>query len=111
MTERIDRQVFLENRDDTGRFIVKYLETGKEYYVEPINNESHRTDWGSYNPGTGKVETKKGHAKHEGGVKPSESLITKENGFEDIHMLQVGESPLGYIDMLHEQYKQEMGLA
>lgn len=33
--------------DETGRFIVKSLTTGKTYYVEPIGN-GHPADWGRY---------------------------------------------------------------
>lgn len=36
---------FLTNTDETGRFIVKSLTTGKTYYVEPIGN-GHPADWG-----------------------------------------------------------------
>ena len=36
---------FLTNTDETGRFIVKSLVTGKTYYVEPIGNGSP-ADWG-----------------------------------------------------------------
>lgn len=35
---------FLTNTDETGRFIVKSLTTGKTYYVEPIGN-GHPADW------------------------------------------------------------------
>lgn len=41
---------FLTNTDETGRFIVKSLTTGKTYYVEPIGN-GHPADWGDINPG------------------------------------------------------------
>lgn len=46
---------FLTNTDETGRFIVKSLVTGKKYYVEPIGN-GHPADWGDINPATKKVE-------------------------------------------------------
>lgn len=36
---------FLTNTDETGRFIVKSLTTGKKYYIEPIGN-GHPADWG-----------------------------------------------------------------
>lgn len=38
---------FLTNTDETGRFIVKSLTTGKTYYVEPIGN-GHPADWGEW---------------------------------------------------------------
>lgn len=34
---------FLTNTDETGRFIVKSLTTGKTYYVEPIGNGGRAT--------------------------------------------------------------------
>lgn len=46
---------FLTNTDETGRFIVKSLTTGKTYYVEPIGN-GHPADWGDINPATKKIE-------------------------------------------------------
>ena len=46
---------FLTNTDETGRFIVKSLTTGKKYYIEPIGN-GHPADWGDINPATKKVE-------------------------------------------------------
>ena len=30
---------FLTNRDETGRFIVKSMKTGKSYFVEAIDGE------------------------------------------------------------------------
>jgi hypothetical protein len=36
---------FLTNTDETGRFIVKSLTTGKKYYIEPIGN-GRPADWG-----------------------------------------------------------------
>lgn len=111
MKTKIDTRVFLEDRENTGRFIVKYLDTGKQYFIETINNNAHRSNWGSYNPSTGKIENKKGHDKHLGSISSDESLITKENGFEDIHELGVGTSPLEYIDRLHQEYKKNIGVA
>lgn len=46
---------FLTNTDETGRFIVKSLTTGKKYYIGPIGN-GHPADWGDINPATKKVE-------------------------------------------------------
>ena len=40
--------------------------------------------------------------KYKGSIRPEESIITKENGFEKIHMLGVGESPLDYINRLEK---------
>lgn len=96
-------QKFLTNTDDTGRFIVSSLRTGKRYFVEPIETE-HTPKWGSIDPATGNLMHKKGDGKYRGGIDAKDSLITKENGFEKIHMLERGMSPLAYIDMLDAQY-------
>lgn len=93
---------FLLNRDETGREIVYYPETGKRYYVEYIGN-GRMADWGSYNPSTGNIENKKGAGKHSGSVTEQESLITKQNGFKNI---VVGEgSPYYTIEKMHNAYK------
>lgn len=97
---------FLFNRDETGRFIVKSERTGKTYFVEPIDGDE-RTVWGDYNPATKTFETGN-YGKYKGSVRPSESMITKENGFEKIHSLGPGESPLDYIERIDEEYYKEM---
>lgn len=102
--EFIDK--FLINRDDTGRFIVKSLKTNKTYFVETIDDDE-RTLWGDYNPATKKFETGN-YGKYKGSIKPSESMITEENGFSKIHTLGVGESPLDYINRIDEEYYKNM---
>jgi hypothetical protein len=97
---------FLCNTDETGRFIVKSIKTGKIYFVEPIDGDE-RTVWGDYNPATKTFETGN-YGKYKGSIRPSESMITKENGFEKIHTLGVGESPLEFIDRIDEEYYKEM---
>ena len=94
---------FLVNSDDTGRFIVTSLKTGKKYYVEPIDN-GNRTEWGDLNPCTKKLEGDYG-SKHKGSVKESESLITEENGFTNIKTLPPGYSPIEYIEQLENKTK------
>lgn len=94
---------FLENTDQTGRFIVTSLRTKKKYYVEPIG-DSRASDWGSYNPSTGNIENKKGSGKYSGSIKESESLITEENGFINIKYLGKGVSPLSIIEELDSKY-------
>ena len=97
------RKRFLEGRDDSGRFIVTSYRTGKTYFVEPIGPD-RAADWGSYNPSTGKIENKKGFDKHRGAIDESDSLIIKENGFEDIRYSGVGGSPFSVIDELDAKY-------
>lgn len=81
--------------DETGRFIVKSLTTGKTYYVEPIGN-GHPADWGDINPATKKIEGDYGQ-KYTGCVSEKDSLITEENGFHLIETLGPGISPISVI--------------
>ncbi len=94
---------FLTNTDDTGRFIVYSKRTGKKYFVEPIEN-AHTPKWGSIDPATGKLMHKKGDGKYRGGISESESLINEENGFKNITTLEIGMSPLAYIDHIDAKY-------
>ena len=89
---------FLMNRDETGRFIVKSLKTGKTYFVETLD-EGERNDWGDLDPVTKKMSGDYG-LKYKGSVRPEESMITVENGFDKIHTLGPGESPLDYINRI-----------
>lgn len=97
------RSKFLTNTDETGRFIVVSQRTGRSYFVEPIMG-AHTPEWGSIDPATGKLMHKKGDGKYTGGIKAAESLITPENGFEKIHLLDIGVSPLLAIDSLDAKY-------
>ena len=90
---------FLTNTDETGRFMVSSYRTGAVYYVEPIIT-SRTPEFGSIDPATGKLMHKKGDGKYTGGIKGKESMITKENGFDKIHMLEKGMSPHAQIDYL-----------
>lgn len=94
---------FLTNTDESGRFIVKSIKTGKTYYVEPIDGDE-KTVWGDFNPATKKFETSNYGDKYKGSIKPEESMITEEAGFDKIHTLKVGESPLEYINRIDEEY-------
>jgi hypothetical protein len=106
---------FLQNRDETGRLIVRMLDgTNKNYYVEFIEPKGGiRTDWGSYNPSTGNIENKKGAGKYNGGVSEEESLITVNNGFskESAETIYQGASFMSTIDVLHAKWKKENGYA
>jgi len=101
------KQKFLEKRDHTGRYTVYSYKTGCTYYVEPMDSkESTKRGFGDINPATGKVEGAYGE-KYKGSIHPSESLITKENGFDDIHILPPGTSPNSKIDEIDElRYQQ-----
>ncbi len=104
---------FLQNRDETGRLIVRMLDgTNKNYYVEFVEPKGGiRTNWGSYNPSTGNIENKKGAGKYNGGVSIEESLITVENGFskENAEKIYEGASFMSTIDVLHNKWKKENG--
>ena len=93
---------FLFNRDETGRFIVKSTKTGKSYFVEVIDGDE-RTNWGDVDPATKKMTGSYGD-KYKGSIRKEESMITKENGFDKIHTLGVGESPLDYINRIDDEY-------
>lgn len=97
---------FLTNTDDTGRFIVASQRTGRKYFVEPIDHHSKAdtTKWGSIDQATGKLMNKPGFRKYHGAIEPNESLITPENGFSKITMLEPGMSPLAWIDHIDSQY-------
>ena len=97
---------FLMNRDETGRFIIKSSKTGKTYFVEPIDG-GERTAWGDYNPVTKDFETSN-YGKYKGSVKPEESMVTEENGFDKVHTLKEGESPLEFIERIDGEYYKRM---
>ncbi len=86
----------LPSASETGRFLVT-TKSGRKFLVEPIGYT--RTGFGDINPATKQVEGNYGD-KYKGSIDKSESVITSENGFKNIITLGVGESPLGYIDML-----------
>ena len=95
------RDKFLTNTDETGRFIVHSRRTGKTYFIEPILG--NRVQWGDVDPATKKITGSYG-SKYSGGIKESESLITEENGFENIRVLDPGVSPLKAIEFFDDQY-------
>ena len=78
------------------------MRTGKRYYVEPIGN-GRMADWGSYNPSTGNIENKKGAGKYTDSVREEESVITEENGFKNIEIVNGG-SPYGCIGDMDDKY-------
>lgn len=100
------KKKFLFNRDETGRFIVKSIKTGKSYFVEVIDGDE-RTKWGDVDPATKKMIGSYGD-KYKGSIRKEESMITKENGFDKIHTLGVGESPLDYINRIDDEYFEKM---
>lgn len=95
------------NRTETGREIVTFFETGKSYFIEWIEPRSmDKKGWGDIDPATKKVTGSYGN-KYKGAIKEEESMITKENGFEEI-IVGTG-SPYGTIEAMHERWKVENG--
>lgn len=101
---KTDIKNFLVDRDETGREIVVFPETGKKYYVEYIEPRGFKTGWGDVNPATKKIEGSYGE-KFTGAIKADESMITKENGFENI--IEGEGSPYDTINSLHEEWKRK----
>ena len=97
---------FLTNRDDTGREIITFTETGKRYYIEYVG--SNHTNWGDLNQATGNIEGSYGD-KHRGSIDAKDSMITKDNGFEDIR--EGKGSPYYTVQKIHEEYKKSIGLS
>lgn len=95
---------FYDNSSETGRHTYKSFRTKKVYAIEPIDKSGRPADWGSYNPSTGNIENKKGAGKFTGSIHPDDSLITEENGFTNIQMLDPGTSPYSAIELIDSQY-------
>jgi len=77
----------------TGRYFVRDHRTGRVFCVEPINRRDQKLDdlgWTN-----GGIDPVRG-----GSVPQDESVITPENGFRNIVVLEPGVSPDGYIEML-----------
>ena len=102
---KITHKDFLINSDDTGRFIIKSKESGKTYFIEP-QGDAH-IEWGSVDQSSGKLNVKKGWKKNKGSTEREDSLITEQNGFENIITLNKGVSPLKYIEELDKKYLKE----
>jgi hypothetical protein len=103
----IKRKEFLTNRDETGREVVFFPETGKEYFIEYIEPRSRvMKAWGDIDPATKKLTGSYGK-KDKGSIKSDESLITKENGFEEIN--EGMGSPYSTIEEMHNRWKSENG--
>ena len=82
----------------TGRYTVIDLKTGKRVTVEPVDDKKKRSrSWGDINPATKTVGGNYG-TNSGGSVEPKDSIITKENGFNNINETAVGESPTDIIN-------------
>lgn len=93
---------FLVNSNETGKHIVHSYRTGKKYFIEALG-DGRGGDWGSYNPGTGNIEHKKGDGKFTGSIREEDSVITEENGFKNIEIIKGG-SPYYIIEQMDAKY-------
>ena len=92
---------FLQNTDETGRFFVHSIRTGKTYAVEPIGFIP--SNWGSVYPGDKELHHKKGDGKYRGSIREEQSLITEEH-CSNIQMLPPGTSPHHAIEVIDAKY-------
>ena len=107
MNKNINEEVkrnFLVNRDETGKEIIYFPKTGKKYYIEYIGNG--HSNWGDIDPVTKKLTGNYG-TKFRGSVTPQESVITEENGFENI--VEGKGSAYANVERLHNKWKKENG--
>jgi hypothetical protein len=82
---------------ENGRFYVIDHKTGRKFCIEPIG-DSH-IKWGDINPATKKVEGNYGE-KYPGSIHIDDSIITKENGYKNIIVGEIGQSPTDIINSI-----------
>lgn len=82
----------------SNRRYMVYMKSGRKFMVEEIGDP--HVSWGNVILGSNKIESV--YAKLDDVITEKDSQITKENGFKNICMLEVGTSPLGYIDVLDD---------
>lgn len=102
----VDKKVlekFFYETDHTGRFMVVSMRTGVKYFVEPIAPKNSGQKFGDIDPATKQLTGSYGD-KYRGAVEESESLITTQNGFSNIRLLDKGVSPLLAIDSIDAKY-------
>lgn len=73
-----------------------YMQSGRKFMVEEYGEPYVR--WGNVIPGQDKLELV--HCKMDEPIDDSNTQITKENGYKNIVMLDMGVSPLGYIEAI-----------
>jgi len=94
-----NKERFLENRDETGRYCIYSTKTGIKYYIEPLET-GDRITWGDLDPASKNITGGYG-IKYKGSVRPSESLINEEE-FQNVVTLKKGVSPNSYVDEIDE---------
>lgn len=73
-----------------------YMNSGRKFCVEEIGDPFVK--WGNVIPGQNKIEQVT--SKMSEIIDESNSEITKENGFKNICILEMGTSPMAYIEAL-----------
>ena len=88
----------MSNNDD-GRFYIVDQATGRKFCVETIHARDERaTDRAFVNGGTDGSAVKNKSATSGGSISESESIITEDNGFTNIHTFKG--SPDGFVSWL-----------
>lgn len=82
---------------EDGRYFITDVKTGRKFLVEPIG-DPHIT-WGDVNPATKKIEGDYGE-KYKGCIDEKDTMITEKNGFKNIKIGKIGESPMDIINDL-----------
>jgi hypothetical protein len=77
----------------TGRYFVRDRQAGRLFCVEPINRRDQKLEDVTWT--NGGIDAVRG-----GSVREDESIITPENGFQNIAYLPPGTSPDSWIEML-----------
>ena len=91
-----------EKIGEDGRHLVYSQRTGKSYLIEPIKpGEKYQANWGDEDPVSKKITGNYG-VKYNGALTEKESVITEENGFKNIQMVEG--SPYWAIEQLDKQY-------
>jgi len=92
---------------ETGRYFVHSSILNRTFCIEPIGDhkDNIRSEWGDVNVATKKLEKGNYGNKHKGAINMKDSIISKENGFQnDGIFLDVGTSPEGYITQLEQEF-------
>jgi hypothetical protein len=102
METKVTLKNFLVDSENTGRHIVTSIRTGRKYYVEPVFKSafpsfSYEYDFFSQTDGSLMEEFIYGC------VPPESSIVTKENGFDEVHFIDSG-SPYDKINEIDKGY-------
>lgn len=83
----------------TGRYYV-VTKSGRKFCVEPIAERHQKIDGPAFTNGGISGEGVKVEKSLGGAIRPEDSIITKENGYNRIFTLPPGHSPNGFIEAL-----------